>query len=77
MTTLAYTRVRYRGASLQACVGLSKTCNEESEPGCRPLRAGPDARRRFVVLLAKGADHCLRMTPRGSAHQTPAEWPYN
>lgn len=77
MTTLAYTRFRYRGASLQACVGLSKTGNEESEIGCRPLQAGPDACCRFVVLLAKGADHCLHMTPRGSARQTPAEWPYN
>jgi uncharacterized protein YggU (UPF0235/DUF167 family) len=53
MTTLAYSQCRYQGALAQECVDLSSQCNAESGIGCRPLRAGSVAPRRFVVALAK------------------------
>ncbi|MBQ14376.1 MAG: hypothetical protein CMQ17_08245, partial [Gammaproteobacteria bacterium] len=51
----AYSQCRYQGAPAQECVDLSSRCNAESGIGCRPLRAGSVAPRRFVVALAKDA----------------------
>ncbi len=57
MTALAYSQSRYQGALAQECVDLSSQCNAESGVGCKPLRAGPVAPCRVVVVLAKGTSH--------------------
>jgi len=59
MTTLARSRFRYQGALSQACVKLSRKCNDESGIGCVPLRAGPGAHRYGADALAKGLIHCF------------------
>ncbi len=57
MATLAYSQLRYQGAMVQECVNLLSECNAESGVGCKPLRAGPVAPCRVVVVLAKGTSH--------------------
>jgi hypothetical protein len=66
MTTLACGRFRYQGALSQACVDLSRKCNDESGIGPKPLRAGPGAHRCGVDLLAKDYDHRLHRCRRGA-----------
>ena len=53
MTALAYSQFCYQDALAQSGADLSSQCNAESGIGCRPLRAGSVAPRRFVVALAK------------------------
>ena len=61
--SLAYRLVRNRGAALQACRGLPKSCNEECRPGGKPLRARPEAHICGVAPLAKDYGHSLQDAP--------------
>jgi hypothetical protein len=54
MTPLASRRIRNQGADSKACLDLSRIRNAECGFAWKPLRARPEARICYVLLLAKG-----------------------
>jgi hypothetical protein len=74
MTPLASRRIRNQGADSKACLDLSRIRNAECGFAWKPLRARPEARICYVLLLAKGwpfaAKHALQLHASGLA-ETP------